>query len=66
MMKFGYDTEDKVKGQNPNCLRIPDHIHRKLIIRGAGTEETNSLFNLISHQDIDKIQLYIRHTKEKI
>ena len=66
MIKFGYDTEDKVKEQNPNCLRIPDHAHKKLIIGGAGNEETNSLFNLISNQDIDKIQLYVKHTKEKI
>ena len=64
-MKFYYITEEKVKEHNLNWLRIPDHIHRKLIIRGTGTEETNSLFNWISHQNIDKIHLYIKYTKEK-
>ena len=44
-MKFYYITEEKVKEHNLNWLRIPDHIQRKLIIRGTGTEETNSLFN---------------------
>ena len=64
-MKFYYITEEKVKEHNLNWLRIPDHIQRKLIIRGTGTEETNSLFNWISHQNIDKIHLYIKYTKEK-
>ena len=43
-MKFYYITEEKVKEHNLNWLRIPE-IYRKLIIRGTGTEETNSLFN---------------------
>ena len=36
-----------------------NHPYRLLIIRGSGSWETNSSFNLISHQpDINKIYLY--------
>ena len=42
---------------NLNCLYIPDHPYRILIIGGSGSGKTNVLLNLIKHQrpDIDKI-----------
>ena len=50
---------------NSNCLQIPDHHNKKLIIRGCGSGKTNSLFNLINHQpDINKIYLYPKHQSE--
>ena len=37
------------------------HPHRLLIIGGSGSGKTNSLFNLIMHQqDVDKIHLYAK------
>ena len=49
----------KKKKKNLNWPQVLDYPYRILIILGSGSGETNSLFNLISHQsDIDKIYLY--------
>ena len=41
--------------------QIPDNPYRILIIRGTGSQKTNSLFNLINpQQDIDKIYFYAK------
>ena len=49
----------KKKKKNLNLPQVLDYPYRILIILGSGSGETNSLFNLISHQsDIDKIYLY--------
>ena len=47
---------------NPNCLYIPDHPYRILIISGSGSGKTGVLLNLIKHQrpHIDKIYLYVK------
>ena len=41
---------------NLNCLYIPEHPYRILVIGGSGSGKTNVLLNLIKHQraDIDK------------
>ena len=45
--------------------KILDHPNRILIIGGIGSEKTNALLNLISHQpDIDKIYLFARDPYE--
>ena len=47
-----------IKEHNPNWPQIPDHPYRILTIGGYESGETNSLFNLISHQsDVDNIYL---------
>ena len=42
---------------NPNCLYIPDHPYRILIIGGSRLGKTNVLLILIKHQQphVDKI-----------
>ena len=53
------DDIKKKKKKNLNWPQVLDYPYRILIILGSGSGETNSLFNLISHQsDIDKIYLY--------
>ena len=48
-----------------NCLYIPDHPYRVLIIGGLGSGETNALLNLINNQpDLDKISLYAKDPYE--
>ena len=38
--------------------QIPNHLSKKLIIDGSGSEKTNALFNLRNHLlDTDKIYL---------
>ena len=45
--------------------QIPDNPYRILIIRGAGSRKTNSLFNLINpQQDIDKIYFFAKDPYE--
>ena len=52
-------TKENIKEHNSNWPQIPDNSYKILIIGGSGFGKTNSLFNLISHQqDIDKIYLY--------
>ena len=59
-----YIDENKIK-HNKNCPCIPDHPYRILIIRGAGSEKTNLLLNLIENQpDIDKIYLHAKDPYE--
>ena len=59
MMNFDDVKKESIKEHNPNRPQDPDHLCRILIIRDSGSENTNSLFNLISQQpDIDKIYLY--------
>ena len=48
-------TKENIEKHNPNLPQILDHPYRMLKIGGSGSGKTNSLFNLISHQqDIDK------------
>ena len=59
MLNFDDVVKENIKEHNQDWPQIPDHPYRTLIIRGSGSEETNSLLNLISRQpDIDKIYLY--------
>ena len=65
MIDFNDVTKENIKEHNPNWPQIPDHPYRILIIRGAGSGKTNSLFNLINwRSDIDKIYLYVKDPYE--
>ena len=65
MIKFDDVTKENMKEHNSNWPQIPDHLHRVLITGGSGSEKTNSLFNLMSHQtDIDKKFLYVKDPYE--
>ena len=58
MIKFYAVTKEYIKEHNWNWPKITDQQFRILIIEGSASGETNSLFNIISHQpDIDKIYL---------
>ena len=58
MINFNDVTKENIKGHNPNCLQIPDHPYRILIIGGSVSGKTNLLFNLINEEpDIDQIHL---------
>ena len=49
-------TKENIKEHNPNWPQILNHPCRILVVGGSGSENTNSLFNLISHQpETDKI-----------
>ena len=39
MIKFDDVTKEKIKQSNLNCLQIPDHPCRLLIIGGSGSEK---------------------------
>ena len=55
MLNSDYITTEYIKERNLNCVEIPDHLYRILIVRGTGSGKTNALFNLINHKpDIDK------------
>ena len=55
MINFDDVTRENPKKHNPNWPQIPDHPYRILITGGSCSGKTNSLLNLISHQqDIDK------------
>ena len=55
MLNSDYITTEYIKEHNLNCVEIPDHLYRILIVRGTGSGKTNALFNLINHKpDIDK------------
>ena len=44
-----------IKERNLDWSQISDHLYRILIIRGSGSGETNSFFNLLNQQsDIEK------------
>ena len=68
MINFDDLIKENIKEHNSNWPEIPDHPYRILVIGGAGSRKTNSLFNLISQQpDIDKIYLYAKdQLKSKI
>ena len=58
-------TKENIKGHNPDCLQIPDHPCKTLIIKGSGFGKTSALLNLINHQPgIDKIHLYAKYQFE--
>ena len=55
MLNSDYITTEYIKEHNLNCVEIPDHLYRILIVRGTGSGKTDALFNLINHKpDIDK------------
>ena len=56
MMMKNYDKLVEIN-PNPNCLYIPDHPYRILIIGGSRSGKTNVLLILIKHQQphVDKI-----------
>ena len=57
--------KEETKELNSNCLEIPNHPYRILIIVGFGSGKTNLLFNIINHQpNIDKIYLYAKDLNE--
>ena len=65
MINFDDVVKENIKKQNPNWPQIPDHPYIVLIIGGCGSGKTNSLFNLINHQqDIDKFFLYAKNLNE--
>ena len=48
-----------IKERNLDWSQISDHLYRILIIRGSGSGETNSFFNLLNQQsDIEKTDVY--------
>ena len=54
-----------MKEHNPNWPQIFAHPYRILLVRRSGSEKTNALLNLISHEpDIDKV-FYILKIKMK-
>ena len=61
MINFDDVTKENMKEHNSNLPKIPNHLYKILIIRGSGSEKTNSLFGLINQQpDIDKIYLHAK------
>ena len=65
MNNFDDVTKENTKQHNPNQPEISDHSYKILIIGGAGSTKTNSLFNLINDQlDIKKIYLYAKDLYE--
>ena len=59
MLNPDYIAKEEIKKHNPSWPQIPDHLYRILIIGGSGSEKTNPLLNLISHEpDIDKIYVH--------
>ena len=45
-------TKENIKELNPNCPEIPDQPYRILIDGGSGSGKTNSLFDLVSQNQI--------------
>ena len=59
--KFTLVLNKNVRERSPNWPQIPDLIYRLLIIRGSGSGNTHTSFNLINHQlDDNKIHLYAK------
>ena len=64
-----YTNENKIR-HNSKRPYIPDHPYRIIIIGGSVSRKTNSLLNLINHQNdngnnvIDKIYLYAKDPYE--
>ena len=66
IINFDYITKEDIKDHNPKWSQIPDHLYKLLRSGGSGSEKTNSLFNLISHQpDIDEIYLCAKNPYEE-
>ena len=58
-------TNEKNKKHNEKWPYISDHAYRILIIGGSGLGKTNTLLNLISHQDdIDRLYFYTEDLSE--
>ena len=58
-------TNENNKKHNEKWPYISDHAYRILIIGGSGLGKTNTLLNLISHQDdIDRAYLYTEDLSE--
>ena len=51
MITFYDATKENMKENNWNWPHICERSYRILIIGGSGFTKTNSLFNLISHQE---------------
>ena len=70
MINYDDVMKENIKDHNPNCLQIPNHPCRILIIGGSGSGKTNALFNLIKIQDdddysiINKIYLHVKDPNE--
>ena len=52
IVNLDHVTKENIKQHNSNWLEIADHPYRILIIGGSGSGKTNSLFNLISTNQI--------------
>ena len=53
--------KEYIKEHDPYRLCIPHHPYKILIIRGSGSGEINSLFNLISYQlEIDMRMIHMK------
>ena len=50
MSNFISIAKEYIKKHNPNWPEIPDYTYKILIVGGRGSEKTNALLNLISHQ----------------
>ena len=58
-------ANENIKEHNSNWPQVPDYPFRISIIWASRSKETNSLFNLSSHQlDIDKIHFYAKDAYE--
>ena len=58
-------TNENNKKHNEKWPYISDHAYRILIIGGSGLGKTNTLLNLISHQDdIDRLYFYTEDLSE--
>ena len=65
MINFDDATKENMKEHNPNWSQIPDHSQRILTVGGSRSENTNSVFNLLSQQeDIGQICLYAKSPYE--
>ena len=54
-------TNENNKEHNEKYPYTPDHPYRILIIGGSESGKTNSLFNLIKTDDINKIYLHAKN-----